>query len=73
MKALPGGGRYDDELRAVMQSTGADAVVFIVFGGNRGDGFGVVTTDPTFAKHIPRTLRDMAQAIEDGLKDVKDN
>lgn len=61
-----GPGKYDDQATAVRLATGADTVLVLVIGGDRGEGFSVQTRDPTMAREVPNILRTLAAAIEAG-------
>ena len=71
--ALPGGGKYDPELRTAQASTGAGVVVLIVVGGDRGDGFALAVDEqwaaPKDALHqVPAILRAIAESVEEKLQ-----
>lgn len=59
-----GPGRYDAECSTVMLTTGANTVVLVVVGGDRGSGFSVVSKDPETDSKLPAMLRHMADEIE---------
>lgn len=65
-----GPGKYDAECTAVQKSTGAEVVLIIALGGNRGSGFSAafVTHDPARPPpaiySVPSILRDVANQIE---------
>jgi hypothetical protein len=58
-----GAGKYDAEATTVMESTKAQGVIVIVFGGNRGEGFAIqATLEVTL--DLPFLLRNIADQIE---------
>ncbi len=59
-----GPGKYDPEAVAVHTATGAKAVVLIVIGGDRGNGFETLCVDPDFAQRLPTLLRELAAEVE---------
>lgn len=59
-----GPGIYDDEVTALMVSTGARAIILQVFGGNKGDGFSVQAYED-IAAELPSILRQMADQMEE--------
>lgn len=71
--AEPGGGKYEPECTEALLKCGAQSVLLIVFGGDRGDGFSIAArpTDTgdlgevaeTILK-IPYVLRSVADQIE---------
>jgi hypothetical protein len=64
---LIGPGKYDDETTRVRQATQAEAVVLIVIGGNKGEGFAVqAPLRVTLA--LPEMLRDIADKMEADIK-----
>lgn len=63
------GGRYDRELREVVESTEAAAVILIIAAGNRGAGMSVaIDTErrlpPELSQGVPAFLRLLADGIE---------
>jgi hypothetical protein len=58
-----GPGKYDDEATMVMDSTHARAVLVVVLGGDRGEGFAYQATLGVMVA-IPAMLRDIADQIE---------
>jgi hypothetical protein len=60
-----GPGKYDAEATMVMQSTNATCVIVWVYGGDRGEGFAVQTSDLTLLRTIPGIMRSMADQIEE--------
>jgi hypothetical protein len=58
-----GPGKYDDLTTRIREETGADAVVLLVLGGNRGHGFSVQAIPPTFPA-IVEALRKAADQIK---------
>ncbi len=65
MVALNGPGKYDDLCSYVMDQTQANLAVVLVYGGNRGEGFSVQTTDLHILKTLPDMLETMAQQIRE--------
>lgn len=70
-----GPGKYDDMCTMVREATGAQAVVVVIVGGSRGDGFSVQAEqceDPKANKIIWATiagsLRAVAKQIVEDLK-----
>jgi hypothetical protein len=65
-------GNYDEEAGKLLAYTRAEAVVLIVLGGMKGDGFSVAGLDRSPADGIipqlPGILRNMADQIELDLK-----
>lgn len=62
---MKGPGQYDAECTTILLKTQAVGVLLIVVGGgDRGNGFSVSTTDPTFLRELPRILRECANEIE---------
>lgn len=57
-------GKYDAECATVQLTTDAHTVILVVVGGDRGDGFSVVSRDPDAGKKLPHMLRNMADQIE---------
>lgn len=57
-------GKYDVEAATVQLTTEADTVILVVIGGDRGNGFSVVSKDQDAPKKLPHMLRDMADKIE---------
>lgn len=65
-----GPGIYDDECTKVREELGADGVVLIVFGGEKGGGFSVqAPVDITL--DLPSVLAILAQQIEIDLIPMK--
>lgn len=62
-----GPGKYDYLCTYVRESAQAEAVVVIVFGGNKGPGFSVQATTPTATAQLPKLLRMLADQIESDL------
>lgn len=59
------GGKYDVEVRSVMESAKAHGVLLVVLGGDRGSGFSVATQPGAITpKDIVRVLREVANTIE---------
>jgi hypothetical protein len=61
-----GPGPYDPEAVALHLSTRAKALVLIVIGGDRGNGFETISVDPDFYSRLPAMLRQCADEIEKG-------
>lgn len=61
-----GPGKYDDACTVARESTGADAVVLIVLGGEHGAGFSVQAVHPAFCEVLPALLEDLAREIRGG-------
>ena len=64
-----GGGKYDPELGAALEATGAAVVLLVVIGGDRGDGFAVAVNEARLPAacvraEIPSLLRALAEGIE---------
>jgi len=60
-----GPGKYDDECTQARMSTGADAVILLIVGGNRGHGFSVQCVNEDLQNFLPMLLRDVALSIEE--------
>lgn len=58
-----GPGKYDPECTEVRDKTQANGVVLMIFGGNRGHGFSVISDLETLLT-LPKRLRYMADQIE---------
>lgn len=62
-----GPGRYNAETSHVLETTGADACVLIVIGGERGDGFEVQARGTRVGPALLASLlRQVAGEIERG-------
>lgn len=59
-----GPGKYDPECATIQLTTMATTVVLVIVGGDRGNGFSVVSQDPDCNKKLPAMLRNMADQIE---------
>lgn len=59
-----GGGPYDPEAEELLKRLKAKAVVLIVHGGDRGDGFEVQCTNPEVLKALSSVLRGCAAVID---------
>jgi hypothetical protein len=60
---LNGPGKYDDIATIVRETTKADGILLIVFGGVHGQGFSAqLPADILIA--VPEILRDVARRIE---------
>jgi len=62
-KAHVGGGPYEAELLAAREACGAEGVVLLVKGGERGDAF-EIGLDADGIRELPRVLRELAAQIE---------
>jgi hypothetical protein len=62
-----GVGKYDEEAGMVLQRTNARAVILIVIGGNRGEGFSVQAYED-IAPVLPKLLRHTADEIEKDMQ-----
>lgn len=58
-----GTGKYDALCTGIRERTGADAVMLIIIGGNRGDGFSLQAADDVLGE-LPLVLRDAAAQLE---------
>lgn len=58
-----GPGAYDEETTMVMKRTKAHAVILIVIGGTKGEGFSIQSTPEVILK-LPVLLRDIADQID---------
>lgn len=58
-----GPGKYDAECTWVRQRLGARAVLLVVAGGIKGQGFSVQGT-PNYLVNLPAVLREVAQIME---------
>lgn len=58
-----GPGIYDDLATIVRKRTNADAVILMVVGGEKGNGFSV-QTDLRLLLNLPDILRQMADQLE---------
>lgn len=47
--AARGGGKYDAEVRELMERLQAQGVVLLILAGNKGSGFSVAATPPAVA------------------------
>lgn len=65
-----GPGKYDEEATMVRLSTMARAVLVIVLGGNRGQGFSIQSDHPDILKAMPSMLRNIADQIEQDTKNM---
>lgn len=66
-----GPGKYDALCTHARVKAQADAVIVVVLGGNRGNGFSVQTAGPqglTAMLDLPRLLRSIADEIEADTK-----
>jgi hypothetical protein len=67
-------GNYDDESERQLRESGAQAVVLIVIGGNKGNGFSVIalaSLRDSLVPQLPELLRDVAGQIEAQLEQQK--
>lgn len=58
-----GPGKYDDLARLVRIQANAEAVLVVVIGGDKGEGFSVQAT-ADIVLQLPRLLRVVADQIE---------
>jgi hypothetical protein len=63
-------GKYDAEASAALELVGAEAVLLVVKGGDKGDGFSIAVDAQRVSPHailrdIPRVLRSVADSIEE--------
>ncbi len=65
-----GPGRYDEVCTVARMATNASALLLIVIGGRRGDGF-EVQCEPGAELTIPAMLRKLADAIEADTKQTQ--
>ena len=56
-------GRYDDQCEKVLEEVHAQAVVLLVFSGDKGSGFSVATTDTRILAALPDLLTSVASDI----------
>jgi hypothetical protein len=63
-----GSGKYDYYARVTREAAQAEGVILIVIKGDRGSGFSVQAT-MEITSRLPEILRDMADQIEDDIKD----
>jgi hypothetical protein len=61
-----GPGKYDMLCTIVRESAKADAVIIMVFNGNKGSGFSI-QGPLEFSTALPRVLRAMADEIDKNL------
>ncbi len=66
--AKDGPGKYDPECSTVLLTTGANTVVLVVIGGDRGNGFSCTSRDAEADSKLPGLLRHMADQIENKAK-----
>jgi len=63
-----GPGKYDDVATSVREQTEATAVIVMIFGGDKGNGFSVQVEDLTLMRIMPAILRELADKIEQDIK-----
>lgn len=63
-----GPGKYDKQCTIVRESTDAEAVIVIVFSGNKGHGFSCQTRGVDIVAQLPDLLRSIAGQMEDDIK-----
>jgi len=63
-----GPGRYDHIATIAREQTDAKAVVVIIHGGNRGEGFSVQCDNPMFLFTLPDILEEVAAQIRRGAE-----
>lgn len=59
-----GPGKYDDLATICMELTGAELVMVVVAGGQRGSGFSMQARGPEDARLLAAVLRQIAEQIE---------
>ena len=65
-------GKYDAECQAAFEACEAEGVLLIVCNGKHGHGFSAILR-PERAEQVPSVLRDVANQIEEGLKQAQKN
>jgi hypothetical protein len=60
----PGGGKYDHDIRVLLEIFQASSVMLIVHSGYRGNGFAVASRWPIDDREVIRRLRTIADQIE---------
>jgi hypothetical protein len=65
-----GPGRYDAECTVARESTNAQAVILIVVGGDKGEGFQVQSVSPAIMMRLPGMLEDIARMIRAQITDA---
>lgn len=58
------GGKYDVETEGLCRTLAAQAVLLIVLGGVKGQGFSVCLRDQKLQEKLPAILREVASAME---------
>jgi hypothetical protein len=61
-----GPGKYDDLCTVVRETAKAQAVIIMVFDGDKGSGFSI-QGPLEFSTTLPRVLREMANQIDKDL------
>jgi hypothetical protein len=62
---MTGPGKYDDIFcTQAREAAKAGCALLIILDGERGHGFSVQFTDPSYAQRLPAILRDIAKRIE---------
>lgn len=64
-----GPGKYDALCTKVREEAKADGAILIVFSGEHGSGFSV-QADPLTTVNLPALLRDMADTVEQDLREM---
>lgn len=64
-KAEQGGGHYDAEAEAALESAQAKGVILMIVGGRYGSGF-VVKATAEVQQTLPSLLRQIADSIDGG-------
>ena len=68
-------GNYDDEAERMLVTAQAQAVCLIVINGQKGNGFSVAEAvhdnRPVVIPDLPKILRDVADDIEEQIKQQK--
>jgi len=62
-EAMIGPGEYDDACTAARESTKAEGVILIVYGGEHGNGFSAQLPE-YIVERMPDVLRQVADQIE---------
>jgi hypothetical protein len=61
-----GPGKYDDLATIVREQAEAQAVIVVVFNGNKGHGF-AVQAEAEIALHLPGVLEEMARQMREAV------
>jgi hypothetical protein len=67
-----GPGKYDDVATMARKMSNALGVIVVILGGNKGNGFSLqaIHQNETFLKNVPKILREMADQIENDVKQI---